>query len=556
LRLAVYLVVACLPLFVLTVRAQAAEEGAVCVENATIDSLRLALASGRTTAAALVSAYLERIETYDRSGARLGAVREVHPDATAIAATLDSNKPAQRRPLEGIPILVKDNIATADAQHTTAGSLALAGARAKRDATVVELLRRAGAVILGKANLTEFANILSIDMPAGYSSLGGQVKNPYAPELGDKSVPIVPPGGSSSGSAVAVAAGLAAAAIGTETSGSLLSPATLNGVVTVKPTVGLVSRAGIIPIAHSQDTAGPLTRTVNDAAILLNVLAATDPIDPATEMLQRPVDYTSVLDKDGLKGARIGIPSDPADPGNDVYYGPLPPRAASVMREAITMLEAQGATIVRANIPTEGWIGGPGTEMAILNHNPESTTRYQPARRPIVFVYELKHDLNAYLRDWATGTAMRSLADIVAFNQANADRALRFGQDIFLAAEATRGDLSELEYVSARQMDLRASRELGLDAYLDRHRLDAVLFPATAGAAIAAKAGYPSVQVPAGFVSGVRDKDTPDYPFGVTFTGRAWSEPTLLRLAYAFEQATQARRPPPDLPPLDARCAR
>jgi amidase len=528
----------------------------VSVENATIDSLQLGLAAGRTTAAALVSAYLARIETYDRSGVRLCAVREVNPDATATAAALDSNKPARRRPLEGIPILVKDNIATSDAPHTTAGSLALAGAQAKRDATVVELLRQAGAVILGKANLTEFANILAIDMPAGYSSLGGQVKNPYAPELADNGVPIVLPGGSSSGSAVAVAAGLAAAAIGTETSGSLLSPATQNGVVTVKPTVGLISRAGIIPIAHSQDTAGPLTRTVHDAAILLNVLAAADPMDPATETLQRPIDYTGVLDKDGLKGARIGIPSDPADPANDVYYGPLPPRGALVMREAIAVLEAQGATIVRSNIRTEGWIGGAGTEMAILNRNPESPTRYRPAHRPIVFVYELKHDLNIYLRDWATGTAMRSLADIIAFNQANADRALRFGQDIFLAAEATRGDLSELEYVSARQMDLRASRELGLDAYMDRYRLDAVLFPATAGAAITAKAGYPSVQVPAGFVSGVRDKDTPDYPFGATFTGRAWSEPTLLRLAYAFEQATHARRPPPDLPPVGAGCAR
>jgi len=364
------------------------------------------------------------------------------------------------------------------------------------------------------------------------------------------------PGGSSSGSAVAVAAGLAAAAIGTETSGSLLSPASQNGVVTVKPTIGLVSRAGIIPIAHSQDTAGPLTRTVRDAAMLLNVLAAADPLDPATEAQQRPADYTSVLDKDGLKGARIGVPSDPADPGNDVYFGLLPPRAAAVMREAIAVLEAQGATIIRANIPTEGWIGGPGTEMAILNRNPESPTRNQPTRRPIVFVYELKHDLNAYLRDWATGTAMRSLADIVAFNVANADLALRFGQDIFLAAEATRGDLSEPEYTSARQMDLRAARELGLDAYMDRYRLDAVLFPGTVGAAIAAKAGYPSVQVPAGFIAGVRDKDTPDYPYGATFTGRAWSEPTLLRLAYAFEQATQARRPPSGLPPLDPGCFR
>jgi amidase len=528
----------------------------MCVENATFGDLQQALAAGRTSASTLVSAYLARIEAYDRNGPYLRAVREVNPDAAAIAAALDSSKPDQRRPLEGIPILIKDNIATADAQHTTAGSLALADARAKRDATVVERLRAAGAVILGKANLTEFANILAIDMPAGYSSLGGQVRNPYAPDLDDKGIPIVLPGGSSSGSAVAVAAGLAAAAIGTETSGSLLSPATQNGVVTVKPTVGLVSRAGIIPIAHSQDTAGPLTRTVHDAAILLNVLAATDPMDPATAAIQRPADYTSVLDNDGLKGARIGVPSDPADPANDIYYGPLAPRAAAVMRDVIAVLEAQGAAVIRANIPTEGWIGGPGTEMAILNRNPESPTRHQPARRPIVFVYELKHDLNLYLRDWATGTEMRSLADIVAFNQANADRALRFGQDIFLAAEATRGDLSELEYVSARQMDLRASRELGLDAYMDRYRLDAVLFPATAGAAIAAKAGYPSVQVPAAFVAGVRDKETPDYPFGVTFTGRAWSEHTLLRLAYAFEQATHARRPPPGLSPLDPACAR
>jgi amidase len=353
-----------------------------------------------------------------------------------------------------------------------------------------------------------------------------------------------------------VAAGLAAAAIGTETSGSLLSPASQNGVVTVKPTVGLISRAGIVPIAHSQDTAGPLTRTVRDAASLLNVLAASDPFDAATAELQRPADYTSFLDRDGLKGARIGVPSDPSDPANDFYYGTLPQRAAAVMREAIAVLEREGATVVRANIPTEGWIGGPGTEMAILNRNPESPTKNQPVRRPVVFVYELKHDLNLYLRDWAAGTGMASLADIIAFNAGNAGRALRFGQDIFLAAEATRGDLSELEYVSARQMDLRASRTLGLDAYIDEHRLDAVLFPATTGAAIAAKAGYPSVQVPAGFIAGVRDKETPDYPYGATFTGRAWSEPILLRLAYAFEQATQARRPPPGLPPLDPACGR
>ena len=530
-------------------------QAAICIENATINELRAALAAGDITAADLVRRYVARIEAYDRAGPRLDAVRELNPDALAIAAALDAKKRAEQGPLEGIPILVKDNIATADAQHTTAGSMALDGAQAKDDATVVKLLRQAGAVILGKANLTEFANILAIDMPAGYSSLGGQVKNPYAPELDDKGVPIVIPGGSSSGSAVAVAAGLVAAAIGTETSGSLLSPASQNGVVTVKPTVGLISRAGIVPIAHSQDTAGPLTRTVHDVAILLNVLAAADPLDSETEELQRSPDYTSFLDRDGLKGARIGVPSDPSDPANDVYYGPLLPRAAAVMREAIAVLEAQGATVVRANIPTEGWIGGPGTDMAILNRNPESPTRNQLARRPIVLVYELKHDLNLYLRDWATRTEMRSLADVVAFNAANAERTLRFGQDIFLAAEATRGDLSELEYLSARQMDLRASRSLGLDAYMDQHRLDAVLFPSNAGAAIAAKAGYPSVQVPAGFVAGVKDKDTPNYPYGATFTGRAWSEPTLLRLAYAFEQATQARRLPPRLPPLNGGCS-
>jgi amidase len=534
-------------------------EKTICVENTTISDLQAALSAGNTTAADLVRAYAARIEAYDRAGPQLNAVREVNPDALAIAAALDARKQAPRRPLEGIPILIKDNIATADAQHTTAGSLALAEARAKQDAAVVARLRQAGAVILGKANLTEFANILAIDMPAGYSSLGGQVRNPYAPELDQKGVPIVTPGGSSAGSAVAVAAGLAAAAIGTETSGSLLSPASQNGVVTVKPTVGLISRAGIIPIAASQDTAGPLTRTVRDAAILLNVLAAPDPRDPATGKLRRPPDFTGVLDRDGLRGARIGIPSDPADPGNDVYYGPLRPSAAAVMRDAIAALEAAGATVVRANLPTAGWIGGPGTEIAVLNRNPESPTKNRRARLSIVSIYELKHDLNAYLRDWAKDTKMRTVADIVAFNAAHADRALRFGQDIFLAAQATRGDLSEMEYVSARRMDLRAARTLGLDAYIERYKLDAILFPGTTGAAIAAKAGYPSVQVPAGFVAGPLSASgaspPPGIPYGVTFTGGAWSEGVLLRLAYAFEQSTMARRMPPNVPPLASGCA-
>jgi len=555
----------CLALLLTLFMPAAAAEENVCIENATIDDLKQAVAAGRITAVDLVQGYTARIEAYDRAGPRLNSIREMNPDALAIAGKLAVAARRGNRPLEGIPILLKDNIATGDAQHTTAGSLALAEARAQRDATVVKLLRDAGAVILGKTNLTEFANILATGMPSGYSSLGGQVRNAYAPEVNDKGIPFVPPGGSSSGSAVAVAAGFATAAIGTETSGSLLSPANQNGVVTVKPTVGLISRAGIIPIAASQDTAGPLTRTVRDAAILLNVLAARDPRDPATKQLQRPADYTKFLDPNGLRGARIGVPSDPADPGNDVYYKSLRPPQAAVMREVIAVLEAAGATVIRANMPTRGWIGGPGTEAAILNTNPESPNKNQPARVPAIYLYELKHDMNAYLKDWAKDAKVRTMADIIAFNKANADRTLRFGQDIFLAAEETRGNLSEMEYKSARQMDLRASRTLGIDAYMDQHKLDAILFPANAGASIAAKAGYPSVLVPAGMVTGpapvppgtvtaASDKETPEYPYGATFTGRAWSESVLLRLAYAFEQATKARRMPPGMPALAPGC--
>jgi amidase len=552
------LALAALAWIALAAGAMAQAPAAVCVDNATIEDLRAALEGKQVSASGLVTAYTARILAYDKSGPSLNAVRELNPDALMIAQRLDAARQADAtatpRPLEGIPILIKDNIATGDAQHTTAGSLALADAYAQRDATVARLLREAGAVILGKANLTEFANILAIDMPSGYSSLGGQVKNPFAPELDARGIPVVSPGGSSSGSAVAVAAGFAAAAIGTETSGSLLSPANQNGVVTVKPTVGLISRAGIVPIAHSQDTAGPLTRTVRDAAILLNVLAKPDGEDEATKPLQRPADYTSMLSLEGLRGARIGIPSDPSDPGNDVYYGPLPPRAAAIMAAAVARIEAAGATLVRANIPTAGRIGGPGTEAAVLNLNPESRTRYAPFPLPVVYLYELKNDLNAYLANWAKGTKMRSMADIIAFNAAHADRALRFGQDIFLAAQATQGGLDAIEYVAARRMDILAARTLGIDAYMDAHRLDAILFPGRSGAPIAAKAGYPSVLVPAGMTAGAGGRSTPDYPFGVTFTGRAWSEGTLLRLAYAFEQASKARPMPSGLPPLEPGC--
>ena len=519
------------------------------LENAPMSDIIDALASGRVTATALTENYLVRIEAYDHNGPMLNSVRALNPDAVTIAGKLDDTRPSAKRPLAGVPILVKDNIATGDRQPTTAGSLALEGARAKDDATVVKLLRDAGAVILGKANLTEFANILAIDMPSGYSSLGGQVKNPYAPALmDDRDLPVVNPGGSSAGSAVAVAAGLCAASIGTETSGSLLYPASQNGLVTVKPTVGLISRAGILPITHSQDTAGPMTRTVRDAAMLLNVLAARDPLDPATKRQRRPADYTAGLANDAMKGARIGVPSDPADPLNDRYYGKMPPNWAQVTADAIKVLQDLGAVIVRASMPTAGWMAGPGTTMAVLNRNPLSRNKGNPVPQRIVFLYELKRDLNLYLKDWATNTAIKTLADIVAFNTANADKALRFGQDLFLAADMTRGDLSEREYKSARAMDLLTARTRGMDAYMNQHKLDAVLFPGAMGATIAAKAGYPGVMVPGGFISGFDGKDTPDYPLGVTFAGRAWSEHTLLRLAYAFEQASPMRKPPPGLP--------
>jgi amidase len=531
-----------------TAATSAEAQTALALDNTPMSDIIDALASRRVTATALTNSYLARIQAYDRDGPKLNSVRELNPDALAIAGKLDNAKPSVEQPLAGVPILVKDNISTGDKQPTTAGSLALESARARSDATVVRLLRNAGAVILGKANLTEFANMLAIDMPSGYSSLGGQVKNPYAPALlDDHGIPIVSPGGSSSGSAVAVAAGLCAASIGSETSGSLLYPASQNGLVTVKPTVGLISRAGILPISHSQDTAGPLTRTVRDAAMLLNVLAAKDPLDPASRRQRRPADYTADLAPDAMKGARIGVPSDPGDPLNDCYYGKLPPMWSKVIADAFKVLEDLGAVIVRANMPTLGWIGGPGTTMAVLNRNPLSRHKGNPATPPIVFLYELKRDLNLYLKDWATNTRIKTIADIIAFNEANASKALRFGQDLFLAANITRGDLSEREYKSARGMDLLAAKTRGMDAYMNQHKLDAVLFAGSVGASIAAKAGYPSVMVPGGFVSGFDGKDTPEYPLGMTFAGRAWSEHKLLRLAYAFEQASNIRRPPPGL---------
>jgi amidase len=518
------------------------------IENATICDLQEALASRQTTAVDLVRAYTARIDAYDTAGPGLNAVRQVNPDVFTIAGSLDENRSGSRRPLEGIPILLKDNIATGDAQHTTAGSLALADAHAHRDATVVKRLRQAGAVILGKANLTEFASVLTVGMPGGYSSVAGQVRNPYAPQLDEKGIPIVNPGGSSSGSAVAVAAGFAAAAIGTETSGSLLSPANQNGVVTVKPTVGLISCAGVVPIDRSQDTVGPLTRTVRDAATLLNVLVAPDPEDDATLSIRRPVDYRSVLDKEGLRGARIGIPI--RSSGGILYEQLAPGGAAAVMREAYEALEDLGATLVRATLEIMDWSRDFDADATVLKLYPGGLTGHQMEQLPIFLPVELKQSLNAYLRDWAKGTSMQTMEDVIAFNAANTDRALRFGQTIFLAAEQPHVPPDTIAHTKRRCVDLRATYARAIVTFMDRHRLDAVLFPGYAGAGLAAKAGFPSVHVPAGMISGVGSVSTPDYPFGVTFTGRAWDEPVLLRLAYAYEQGTKARSMPRSVPPI------
>jgi amidase len=521
-----------------------------CVDEASIETLRAALDAGKTTSAALVEAYAARIAALDHAGPRLNAVRALNPDAGAIAQARDAARAAGAKilsPLDGIPILIKDNISTADRQLTTAGSVALADAAAKRDAFVVKQLRASGAVILGKANLTEFANFMAIDMPSGYSSLAGQVLDPYAPSTEADGTPLVDPGGSSSGSAVAAAASLAAAAIGTETSGSLLNPASNNGLVTVKPSIGLISRAGIVPIAASQDTAGPLTRSVRDAALLLGVLAGADPDDPTTLAggTRDKVDYASFLQADALKGARIGVPRDPADKPNDVYYGPLDQGQAAIMAQAIAVLKAEGATLVEASIPTAGLVdAGKDSSIDVAVTNPSSDSKGKTEPIPSVLIYEFKHDLNHYLSSYLPDAKVKTLADIIAFNQENGPAALKFGQDILVAAEATKGDLSEPAYAAARALDLKTARTDGIDAYLDQHQLDAILFPAYYGADIAARAGYPSVSVPAGFLSKIKDRTVPDFPFNVTFTAKAFSEGKLLGFAYAFEQATKTRRAP------------
>jgi amidase len=472
--------------------------------------LQAAMRDGRLTSVRLTERFLERVEAYDRSGPRLNAVLEVNPQARDIAETLDRERASGgiRGPLHGIPLFLKDNIATADLLHTSAGSLALKDCIAPHDAFLVTRLRAAGAVILGKANMTEWANFMTTGMPAGYSSRGGQVKNPYGESLS--------PGGSSSGSAVAVAAGLCTVAVGTETSGSILSPANWNSVVGIKPTLGLVSRSGIVPIAASQDTAGPVARTVADAALLLGAMTGVDTADRATRASRRHArgDYTEFLTAKGLERARLGIP-------RAEYFERLTPAEMPVIDAALRALGDHGAILVDpADI---------------------ATAREVSDFRSDVMLYEFKRDLNRYLQGLGAASPIRSLRELIRFNEARPREMLRFGQVLLLAAHATSG-LRTATYRRSRAEDLRMARADGIDQVMKRERLDALLFPGWVGAAIGAKAGYPSVIVPAGYTA-------EGAPLGLTFLGRAWSEPTLLRLAHAFEAATGFRRPPPSIAP-------
>jgi amidase len=479
-----------------------------------IESLQAEMAAGRTTARELVRQYSQRVHTLDDGGPRLGHVLELNPDATTIAAGLDEERRrgAVRGPLHGIPILLKDNLATADAMETAAGSLALIGVRPPRDAFVVARLRAAGAVILGKTNLSEWANFRGNPSVSGWSGRGGQTRNPHAL---DRS-----PGGSSSGSAVAAAAMTCAGAIGTETSGSIIAPASMCGIVGVKPTVGLVSRAGIIPIAPSLDTAGPMTRTVRDAAILLTVLAGTDPADLATaEADTRREDYLGGLDASALRGARLGV----------LRPSPLPV-TEPLFEAALRVLRAEGCTLVK----------------------PVSLTEPATADRTTVMESEFRDAIERYLRDWAPTAPMRTIEDLIAFNRREARVELAFFGQQRLESAARRPPLTDPGYLEARERLLRSARAEGIDAVMDGAGLDAIVAPSAGparlidlvngdagGASVAglpAAAGYPHVTVPMGLVAGL--------PVGLSFFGRAWSDGLLLRLAFGFEQATHHLRTP------------
>jgi amidase len=492
-------------------------------EEATVADLAAALEAGSVTSRTLVEAYLGRIHALDRQGPALHAMITTNPQALAIADSLDAERRAGRvrGPLHGIPVVLKDNIATADRMPTTAGSRALEGVIAPEDAFVARRLREAGAVILGKANLSEWANFRSTRSSSGWSAIGGQVRNPY---VLDRS-----PCGSSSGSAVVVAANLAPLAIGTETDGSIVCPASANGIVGIKPTIGLVSRSGIVPISHSQDIAGPMARTVADAALLLNAMTGRDASDATTSSARAAVDYTRPLDAAALRGARIGIVR--------TRMAGYHPATDALLETAIADFRAAGAIIVDSlAVPHHGQYGG--AEWAILLH-------------------EFRHDLNAYLAALGDRTSVLTLADLIAFNERDREQSMPFfGQEIFTLAEATKG-LEAEEYVKARETAKLAGA--GIDSILRLHALDALVAPTGSPAwpidlllgdhfvgsssAPAAVAGYPHITVPMGQVSGL--------PVGLSFFGTAWSEPRLIALAYAYEQATRHRTPPRFIPSLD-----
>ena len=509
------------------------------IEEATFADLQQRMQSGRDTARSLVEKYLARIDQIDRNGPSLHSVLETNPDALTIADALDAERRSRgpRGPLHGIPILIKDNIATADRMMTTAGSLALAGSKPPKDAFIVKRLREAGAIILGKTNLSEWANFRSTHSTSGWSGRGGLTKNPYALDRN--------PSGSSSGSGAAAAANLCAAAIGTETDGSIVSPSSSNSLVGIKPTLGLVSRSGIVPIAHSQDTAGPMARTVADAAILLEVLSGPDPEDDATRATSDPPVATQrlraapaansgptqrsapALDPNALRGARIGVV-------RNRLFG-YSAAADAIAERAIADMKARGAMVVDpANIPTLGKFDE--SEFDVLE-------------------YEFKADLNKYLAWLGAASPVHSLKEVIAFNDAHKDQELAyFGQEIMLQAEK-KGPLTEAKYRRELASNHRMSRALGIDAAMRKYRLDALVAP-TGGPAwltdlvngdggtatapgpstVTSVAGYPHITVPAGYARGL--------PVGVSFFGRARSEPTLIRLAYAYEQATKHRRPP------------
>ena len=507
-----------------------AQPAAFELDEATVVELQQAMTTGKYTSRQLVDLYTRRIEAIDRRGPTLRSVIVVNPEARTIADALDAERKAKgpRGPLHGIPVLIKDNIDTADRMPTTAGSLALEGSIAAHDAGVVERLRAAGAVILGKTNLSEWANFRSTKSTSGWSAVGGQVRNPYVLDRNAC--------GSSSGTGSAIAANLATIGVGTETDGSVVCPSSLTGLVGVKPTIGLVSRSGIVPISKTQDTAGPMTRTVADAAALLTVLAGEDPRDAATARAgarQARTDYTKALSGASLKGARIGV-------ARKRYFG-YSVKTDALIEEAIKAMRAQGAVIVDpADIPTAARLDDCEFE---------------------VLLYEFKDGLNAYLKALGPSARVKSLAELIAFNQKEAAREMPyFGQEIFEMAQK-KGPLTTPAYRQALTTCRSRSRTLGIDAVMSTHKLDALIAP-TGGPAWttdlvngdhylgssstpAAVAGYPSVTVPAGLVNGL--------PVGISFFGRAWSEAKLLSYAYAFEQATKARKPPTFLPTLAER---